>query len=69
MQTLNPNKLKLLKNIKLLCLDKRSQTVCVRDFNFFYNCRLEVVGRNPCFKRKFMSTFFEKTETLDLCDI
>ena len=44
---------KLFSHMKLLNLDKRSQTVFVGDFDSFFNSQLEAVGMNPgCIKNE-----------------
>ena len=60
---------KFFLHIELLNLDKRSQIVCARDFNFFFNFQLEATRGNPSFKSKSVSKFYEISETLGLCDI
>ena len=45
------------------------QLVMARDFNLFFNSKLEGQGRNPTLKKKSLAKLIELKETYDRCDI
>ena len=45
------------------------QLVMARDFNLFFNSKLEAQGGNPTIKKKSLAKLIELKETYGLCDI
>ena len=50
-------------------ISSTKQLVMARDFNLFFNSKLNVQGGNPTLKNKSLAKLIEFKETYDLCDM
>ena len=50
-------------------ISSTKQLVMTRDFNLFFNSKLNVQGGNPTLKNRCLAKLIEFKETYDLCDM
>ena len=60
---------KLMEMLTKLHLTQNNNIICARDFNLFFNIKLESYGGNPNFKKRSVRKIFELKETYNLTDI